>query len=577
MAHYKDEYPLSYVRLDDDLPQSKPRPLSTAEQQAVLQSQTIFWGSSWTLEFISCLMSVIFLAAIIVVLRMYDGKPMPDWPYGITLNALVSVLSTVMKAAMVFIITEGLSQLKWSWFSKGNKLSDLALLDAASRGPAGAFIALFRFVPRHLVTFGCLVLVIAAATDPFVQQVMGIKERSIHAPGKSSVQICDSNIYTDYSEGAGPGMNKVPLSTLGAIYSGIFQEQTPNSKNALMDCPTGNCTFTPYQSLGFCSRCSNITSFLTKKKQAGMVSYMSAYNYTLPNGFYFHTASNMNYLMNATTNKPLLDLDTKDLAVILNFTAISTDDYGMTPQISATECALYYCVDTYETEVSGGKFTETITSNVATSNYSSGSTSLQNFAVKPETCYFNGTRLNNTSSPNCTYTVNWLSLLSMSNSLSPLLKGSGSRFISNRPSWSSDTAEALYGIYGNYSEINSVFSSLASSLSIHARSKVCKGTKNGTAWTTQSYVEVRWLWMILPCALVALSLAFLVIVVIHTRKQYIWKSSPLALLFSDLRVDGNGNFKKDPTLKGMEDTSRKMDVWLESSAEGPRLKAVATS
>lgn len=155
MAHYKDEYPLTYVRLDDDLdsPQhqtGKSRPLSSAEQQAVLQSQSIFWGSSWTLEIIACLMSVIFLAAIIVVLYMYDGKSMPDWPYGITLNALVSVLSTVMKASMVFIITEGLSQLKWSWFSKGNKLSDLALLDAASRGPAGAFVALFRFVPRSV-------------------------------------------------------------------------------------------------------------------------------------------------------------------------------------------------------------------------------------------------------------------------------------------------------------------------------------------------------------------------------------------------------------------------------------------
>jgi hypothetical protein len=153
MAQYKEDWPLTYVRLDDEpgtqtKAQTKTRPLSTAEQQAVLQSQTLFWGSSWTLEIISCLTSVIFLAAIIVVLYMYDGKPMPEWPYGITLNALVSVLSTIMKAAMVFIVTEALSQLKWSWFSKGNKLSDLALLDAASRGPAGAFVALFRFVPR---------------------------------------------------------------------------------------------------------------------------------------------------------------------------------------------------------------------------------------------------------------------------------------------------------------------------------------------------------------------------------------------------------------------------------------------
>lgn len=83
--------------------------------------------------------------------------------------------------------------------------------------------------------------------------------------------------------------------------------------------------------------------------------------------------------------------------------------------------------------------------------------------------------------------------------------------------------------------------------------------------------------MILPIALVALSLIFLVITVFHTRRQHIWKSSPLALLFSELRIDGSGNFRTDPTLKGMENTSRKMDVWLESSADGPRLKAVATS
>lgn len=148
MAEYKNDYPLSYIRLDDGPEPPKTRPLSSAEQQVVLQSQTMVWGSSWTLEIICCLVSLAFLAAILVVLYLYDGKPMPDWPYGITLNALVSVLSTVMKASMVFIVTEALSQLKWSWFSKGNKLSDLALLDAASRGPAGALVALFRFVPR---------------------------------------------------------------------------------------------------------------------------------------------------------------------------------------------------------------------------------------------------------------------------------------------------------------------------------------------------------------------------------------------------------------------------------------------
>lgn len=153
MTLSKEEYQLTYLRLDDPSETAtnakrKSRPLSVPEQQAILQSQTNFFGSSWNFEILNCLIAVGFLVAIIVVLYNFDGKPVPDWPYGITLNALVSVLSTAMKAGMVCIATESLSQLKWSWFNQGNKLSDLALLDAASRGPAGALIALFCFVPR---------------------------------------------------------------------------------------------------------------------------------------------------------------------------------------------------------------------------------------------------------------------------------------------------------------------------------------------------------------------------------------------------------------------------------------------
>jgi hypothetical protein len=428
----------------------------------------------------------------------------------------------------------------------------------------------------HLVTFGCLVLVLAAATDPFVQQVMGINERSIRAPGKSSIQVCNSSLYLDWGEGAGPGQNKVPLSTMAAIYSGLYQEQSPNSKNVLMECATGNCTFPPYQSLGYCSRCSNITDSLKLSKTS--FGYYSSYNYELPNGFSFNTAPNTNTMINTTTYKPLIQLDTTDLAVILNFTAISASGYGTPPDISATECALYYCVDTYHAAVNDGIFTETITSNGGKSNYSTDiNTFGKNTANTPDSCYVNGTRRENKDTPECTYEVDYMSTLSMSNSLSPLIKGKGDRPVSNRPSWTPETIEAVYGVYGNYSEINTLFESMASALTTHARSKVCNSIKNGMAWTMESYVHVRWLWMILPIALVVLSLVFLIITVFHTRKQYIWKSSPLALLFSDLRIDGAEPLRPDPTLRGMEITSRKMDVYLESSAEGPRLKAVRTS
>lgn len=150
MEHKNDGYQLSYVRLDTpESPAPEQRPLSSAEaaEQLLVQSQTR-WGASWTLEILGCVTAIVAFVAIVVVLVYYDGRPMPQWPYGITLNALVAVLSTVMKATMAFTLTESLSQLKWSWFSGGNKLSDLALLDAASRGVLGALVVLFRFLPR---------------------------------------------------------------------------------------------------------------------------------------------------------------------------------------------------------------------------------------------------------------------------------------------------------------------------------------------------------------------------------------------------------------------------------------------
>ncbi|KAL4807997.1 hypothetical protein BDV18DRAFT_167820 [Aspergillus unguis] len=567
-------YRLSYVRLDDPpepAKQPRQRPLSSAEQ-VFLQSQTQpFWAASWTLEILGWLVSVGFLVAIIVVLLHYDGQPRPQWPYGITLNALVSVLSTVMKASMAFILTESLAQLKWSWFRGGNKLSDLALLDAASRGVLGAFVVLFRFLPRHLISFGCFVLVIAAATDPFVQQVIGVSERSVHAPGNSSIQVCNASTYNNYDEGAGPGLNEVPLGTAGAIYSGIYQSQSPNSDAVLASCPTGNCTFAPYQSLGFCSRCMNITDSLQVNKTS--FGTLTEYNYTLPNGFWFNTAANMVYLMNATTGRELINLPAADLPLILNFTAISSAGYGTT-EITATECALYYCVQTYGAAVRGGDFSETRTSVSTTSNGSSSAVS--DFVITPNVCYVNGTRHEKpyTDTDNCVYKVNWLSRLAMANSLMPLLEGEGSLFISNRPSWDPQTLKAVYGTQGNLTDIASVFKSLTSSLTLQARSKVCDATVQGTTWTEQSFVQVRWLWMILPGALVLLSGIFLFVTILHTRNQYIWKSSPLALLFSDLTVDAPSPIKPAPTLKGMEDTSSKMDVWLETTAEGVRLKAV---
>ena len=155
METFKNDHKLSYLKVEDPLDSApgSPRastPLTPNEEAFVRAQSSGFWGAGWSWEISSCVLAIGALVGIIVVLYVFDGQSTPDWPYGITLNALISVLVTIMKAAMAFPITEALSQLKWSWFNEGNKLSDLALLDAASRGAFGAFIVLFRFIPRYV-------------------------------------------------------------------------------------------------------------------------------------------------------------------------------------------------------------------------------------------------------------------------------------------------------------------------------------------------------------------------------------------------------------------------------------------
>ncbi|KAF7515906.1 hypothetical protein PCG10_002689 [Penicillium crustosum] len=579
-----DRSKLPYIKLNR-LRDARELPLAPPEPEAAPPLGS--WTSNWILEVLSCVLSLGFLVAIIVVLASYDGKPIPDWPCGITLNALVSVLSTFMKAAMAFAVTEGLSQLKWSWFTRRKNLGDMALLDAASRGPLGAAMVLFRFLPRHLVTFGCVILVVAVATDPFVQQVIAINEQAIHTPGRSSIQICNSSLYTDVGAGAAPGAEKVPLVTLGAIYTGIFQSQSPDSKTIVMDCASGNCTFSPYQSLGFCSRCINITDSVHADAPYSLPPPLNAtlvYNYTLPNGLHFSTNSGMTMTtINTSTELDLVQLDAQNLPLIINFTAISATGYKVPPPITATECALYFCVDTYNASVKNGQFEETRTLTTSKTNYLLSKSGGQDSALTPDTCYVNGTRHQPPyqANENCTYNVAWQSLLAMYNSVGPLLQGNGYTF-GGRPAWRSDNGpsdiiEALYGESGGYADINSLFKSLASSLTTHARSKVCDGTIDGVAWTNQSFVHVRWPWMSLPIALVVLTIVFLIVTVIRTRHQYIWKSSPLALLFSDVHVDEPLPFKSDPTLKGMESASNDMHVCLEASSNGVSLKTHPSS
>lgn len=81
-------------------------------------------AADWFLcEALSIAVAALSLGGITAVLISFNGKARPQWPIGITINSILSWLSTIARSALLVPITKGISQLKWAWFSsvQGNE------------------------------------------------------------------------------------------------------------------------------------------------------------------------------------------------------------------------------------------------------------------------------------------------------------------------------------------------------------------------------------------------------------------------------------------------------------------------
>lgn len=69
--------------------------------------------SIWMTEIWSCVLAASCLAAIIGILSAHEGLPLPQWPWHITINALVSVFTAIFKMALMTPVAEGRSTGQW--------------------------------------------------------------------------------------------------------------------------------------------------------------------------------------------------------------------------------------------------------------------------------------------------------------------------------------------------------------------------------------------------------------------------------------------------------------------------------
>lgn len=128
--------------------------------------------TNWKWEFVASLVNLAVPIIIFATLYPFSGKPVPQWPFKISINSLLSIYTLVLKTAIGFILTSCIGQLQWTWFSKARPLTDMLYFDNATRGPAGAVGLVWRQFRRPLIVLGCVITVLAAVVDPFVQQLI---------------------------------------------------------------------------------------------------------------------------------------------------------------------------------------------------------------------------------------------------------------------------------------------------------------------------------------------------------------------------------------------------------------------
>ncbi|KAJ5685013.1 hypothetical protein N7536_007632 [Penicillium majusculum] len=583
---------------------------------------------TWLLEILAASFSIACLIAICAILLAYDGNTRPDLKYGLTLNAIISVLATGCKSSLLFMIGESLSQIKWIWFRGGSQpLLDMQTFDSASRGPLGSMIMIFQR-KRSLATFGAAMIVMLLPFDPFIQQITRYPTRS--AP------IRDGGVaVTKRLKYFVPHVT--PLSWNIAYSSGIWSDDNLLHAN----CSSGNCTWPIFRSIGVCNKCTDITPFVTfdcHKRPRENETYWKywdnegqSYNFnascdvtpplghaTVVNSSFtigYNHEYNVDFQQNITwlvysgfdphyAVDSIPDVDNYTFTGVTNpLNVLAYAKIGYEPDFfnssdplqgfkidKVTECSLAICLGDWQISVNQG------TTMTEASDIDQGQLFWRDVPVSAR--------------PNMTGVVTrnlcWRPASSPSNvsfdyvyvkdgglkypSLSPVEFAfcgiDAITTLSTAPLFGSSTASYqltndTFTMWDYLTERGNPSTQRIASTSLeHVMSNVANSLNkmalnmdgedvNGAAYGIEVFVMVQWTWLIVPGLVVISGNLFFILVLLANKKTLLWKSSIFAFLYHGL---GDMDRSDCMTASSMEKEATKARVQLRTSHENGDLK-----
>jgi hypothetical protein len=193
------------------------------------------------------------LVAIVFVVNAYDGERIPELVSGLTINAIVSVLSNGARAGLIFVVSATMGQLKWCWLrNSGRRIHDIQAMDDASRGPLGALSIVAFWTGGSLAALGSIITLLMIAFGPFLQQIVEYPSRNTTLSG--AFALAPQNFaYTHHS----PSAFEENVDFLNVLGAGVWSD--PKAFDQEPTCSTGQCWWPEFKSVGWCSKCENRT------------------------------------------------------------------------------------------------------------------------------------------------------------------------------------------------------------------------------------------------------------------------------------------------------------------------------
>lgn len=314
------------------------------------------------------------------------------------------------------------------------------------------------------------------------------------------------------------------LSTKAAVYSGIISTEIPN---IVAYCETANCSWPLIPTLGACGECTMIPTVPDCNKTTNMCTYSTTSGTSVQN--LLDSAERSTFRV-APSNGSFHQINSTSRAYFSVFDLISvTQSTDMGTIASASECALWFCLQAHRIIVNNG-----ILNNTVVLNHSTTSLALTNSAHGGEHVFVGIPKSLNTDN-STRYAVTHEAMLALRNFMTSITQGTATTTLNTLDS-SSDWVEAMWNATtGDLSQwIDNFAFSLTSEFRLHGSvSSTSKKRYDGSATQMTPVVKVHWMWMLYPGFMIMLSLYFLGHTIIASSRDGIcgWKGGVLPLLF----------------------------------------------